>query len=146
MRADACLHADPTRRQIGESGFHLATRPLLPQHDGTALILANDVERVLADIDADCGGRSVEFLRHGVLLVFGAPCQLSLLAGREHDRTIPLAELAAGPPVLWTAYGPNLTTQCLCSPAGPTERWHRGVHLPWPTAGHRELPRSNGKS
>jgi hypothetical protein len=40
---------------------YLATRPLLPQHDGTALILANDVERVLADIDADCSGRGVEF-------------------------------------------------------------------------------------
>jgi hypothetical protein len=44
MRADAGLHADPTRRQIGEPGPHLAARPLLPQHDGTALILANDVE------------------------------------------------------------------------------------------------------
>src|SRR5258708_2914880 len=62
MRADAGFHPDPTRRQIGESGLHLATRPLLPQHDGTALILANDVERVLADIDADYGGRSVEFM------------------------------------------------------------------------------------
>src|SRR5713101_9816321 len=93
MRADAGLHADPTRRQIGEPGLHLATRPLLPQHDGTALILANDVERVLADIDADYGGRSVEFLLHGVLLVFGAPCQYSLLAGREHGRNIPLAEI-----------------------------------------------------
>jgi hypothetical protein len=41
---------------------YLATRPLLPQHDGTALILANDVERVLADIDADYGGRGVELL------------------------------------------------------------------------------------
>ena len=30
-------------------------------------------------------------LRHGVLLVFGAPCQLRLLAGQEHGRTIPLA-------------------------------------------------------
>ena len=47
MRADAGLHADPTRRQIGEPGPHLATRPLLPQHDGTALILAHKVERVL---------------------------------------------------------------------------------------------------
>src|SRR5262249_58586871 len=56
MCADAGLHADPTWRQIGESGLHLATRPLLPQHDGTALILTNDVERVLADIDADYGG------------------------------------------------------------------------------------------
>jgi hypothetical protein len=28
---------------------------------------------------------------HGVLLVFGAPCQFPLLAGPEHGRTIPLA-------------------------------------------------------
>jgi hypothetical protein len=26
-------------------------------------------------------------------LVFGAPCQLSLLAGQEHGRTIPLTEM-----------------------------------------------------
>jgi hypothetical protein len=48
-----------TRAASSESA---TTRPLLPQHDGTALILANDVERDLADIDADDGGRSVEFL------------------------------------------------------------------------------------
>jgi hypothetical protein len=58
----ACLHSDSTWRQIGESGLHLATRPFLPPNDGTALILANDVERVLTDIDVDYGGRSVEFL------------------------------------------------------------------------------------
>jgi hypothetical protein len=29
-----------------------------------------------------------------VLLVFGAPCQLRSLAGQEHGRTIPLAEIA----------------------------------------------------
>jgi hypothetical protein len=63
MRADACLHAKfDTAADFGESGLHLATRPLLPQHDGSAPILANDVERVLADIDADYGGRSVELL------------------------------------------------------------------------------------
>jgi hypothetical protein len=28
-----------------------------------------------------------------VLLVFGPPCQLRLLAGPEHGRTIPLAEM-----------------------------------------------------
>jgi hypothetical protein len=28
-----------------------------------------------------------------VLLVFGAPCQRNLLAGQEHGRTIPLAEV-----------------------------------------------------
>jgi hypothetical protein len=62
MCADAGLHANQARRQIGKSRLDLATRPFLPQHDDTALILANDVERVLADIDADYGGRIVELL------------------------------------------------------------------------------------
>jgi hypothetical protein len=53
MRANTSLHADQARWQIGKSGFHLAARPLLAQHNGTTLIVANDVERVLADIDAD---------------------------------------------------------------------------------------------
>ena len=93
MRADAGLHADEARRQVGKPRFHLAARPLLPQHDRAAPIVADDVERVLADIDADHGDCAVEFLRHGVLLVFGAPCQLRLLAGQEHGRTIPLADM-----------------------------------------------------
>ena len=63
----------------------------LPQHDGAARIVAHDVERVLAYIDADHGDRGFGYLRHGVLL--GAPCQLRLLAGQEHGRTIPLADL-----------------------------------------------------
>src|SRR5437879_5995182 len=93
MCADAGFHADQARRYIGEPRFHLATRPLLPQHDGAARIVAHDVERVLADIDADHDDRSIGCLRHGGLLVFGAPCQLRLLAGQEHGRTIPLAEI-----------------------------------------------------
>jgi hypothetical protein len=32
-------------------------------------------------------------LRHGVLLGFGAPSQLRLLAGQEHGRTIPLSDV-----------------------------------------------------
>jgi hypothetical protein len=51
------------------------------------------VERVLADIDADHGDRCVELLRHGVFLVLSAPCQLLALAGPEHGRTIPLADV-----------------------------------------------------
>jgi hypothetical protein len=35
----------------------------------------------------------LEFRRHSVLLVFGAPCQRNLLAGQEHGRTIPLADI-----------------------------------------------------
>ena len=42
--------------------------------------------RVLADINADNGNRTIEILRHGVLLVFGAPCQHRSLAGQEHGR------------------------------------------------------------
>jgi hypothetical protein len=51
----------------------LATRPLLAQHQASTPILADDVERILADIDADHGDFAVELLGHGVLLVFGAP-------------------------------------------------------------------------
>ena len=80
--------------QIGEPRFHLAARPLLPQHDAAAAILADEVERVLADIDADHGDFAIEFLGHGMLLVFGAPSQLRLLVGLEHGRTIPLAVIS----------------------------------------------------
>ena len=66
----------------------------LPQHDGTAVIMTHDVERVFADIDADHGDRCVEFLRHGVLLVLSAPRQLLVLAGPEHGRTILLTDIA----------------------------------------------------
>jgi hypothetical protein len=48
---------------------------------------------VLADIDADDGNCAVEILRHGMLLVVGAPGQLQSLPGQEHGRTIPLADI-----------------------------------------------------
>src|SRR3984893_7041437 len=97
MCADAGFHADQARRYIGEPRFHLATRPFLPQHDRAACIVAHDVERVLADIDADHGDRGIGCLRHSVLLVFGAPRQLRLLAGQEHGRTIPLGDISYRP-------------------------------------------------
>jgi hypothetical protein len=53
------------------------------------------MERVFANINADDSDCSAEILRsHGVLLVFGAPGQLRSLAGQEHGRTIPLANMA----------------------------------------------------
>ena len=109
MCADVGFHADQARRHIGEPRFHLAPRPLVPQHDGAARIGAHDVERVLADIDADYGDRGIGYLGHGVLLVFGAPCQLRLLAGQEHGRTIPLADIAS-----------RSATACLSSATIPT--------------------------
>jgi len=93
MRTNASLHADQARWHVGKSRVHLATRPLLPQHDRPALIKANNVERVLTNIDAHYDDRGVQYLRHGVLLVFGACCQLRSLAGQEHGRTIPLTEV-----------------------------------------------------
>jgi hypothetical protein len=57
-----------------------------------ATIQTYNVERVLADIDADDGDGGTSCLGHGVLLVFGAPCQLLSLEGQEHGRTIPLAD------------------------------------------------------
>ena len=48
LSTNASLHADQARRQVGKAGLHLAARPLLSQHNGTTLIVANDVEQVLA--------------------------------------------------------------------------------------------------
>src|SRR5215831_18987139 len=95
MRADAGLHADPTRRQIGEPGLHLATRP------------SAAAQRHRADFGQRCGTSSCRYrcrLRRASCRVsvtwrapvFGAPCQHSLQAGREHGRTS-AARLAAIP-------------------------------------------------
>ena len=93
MRPDTGLHTNQTGGHIGKPGLNLAARPLLPQNNLSAAVLTNNVEQVLTDIDADNGNPGV-LLRHGVLLVFGTPCQLQSLAGQEHGRTIPLAGLA----------------------------------------------------
>ena len=92
MGTDAGFHPNQASRYIGQPRLHLATRPLLPQHDGATRIVAYDVERVLADIDADNGDRGIGYLGHGVLLVFGAPSQHSMPVGQEHGRTIPLTD------------------------------------------------------
>src|SRR5215831_5642165 len=81
MGADASLHADQARWQVGKSRLHLATRPFLPQHDCTTPIVPYDVERVLADIDADHRDCAIGLLRHGVLLVFAAPGSVSITGG-----------------------------------------------------------------
>jgi energy-coupling factor transporter ATP-binding protein EcfA2 len=73
MRADTGLHADQARRSVRETNLELAERPLLSQHDGAALIQANNVERGLADVDADHRNRRVGPLCHGVLLSLEAP-------------------------------------------------------------------------
>jgi hypothetical protein len=44
MRTNASFHADQARRHIGQPCFDLATRPLLTQHNGAAIILADHME------------------------------------------------------------------------------------------------------
>jgi hypothetical protein len=65
----------------------------LAKHDRASVIVAYDMKRVLADIDTDGGNGGLDGLGHRRLLVVGTPCQLQLLAGQEHGRTIPLAEV-----------------------------------------------------
>src|SRR4051812_46970842 len=77
MRTDAGLHADQARGHIGKACFHLTTRPLLPQHDCATTIKPNDVERVLTDINADYGNRTLCCRSHGVLLVLAPLASLS---------------------------------------------------------------------
>jgi hypothetical protein len=58
-----------------------------------------------------------------VLLVFGAPCQLRLLAGQEHGRTIPLTDIGRR-----SADDPNWTSSELTDGAAFDERRVLG---PW---------------
>ena len=97
MRPDAGLHADQTRRHVGEPRLDLTARPLLAQHDRATLVVADDVERVLADVDADHGDLGACCLGHGRAPCDAAPVQRRSLAGQEHGRTIPLAVLGCAP-------------------------------------------------
>src|SRR5260370_3279578 len=92
MRAEARLHADEARRQGAEARVDLAGRQLLAQNDGAHLVEADEVERILADVDADCrnGFKAGGLAWHRMLLVFAAPCQLCGWAGQEHGGSIPL--------------------------------------------------------
>jgi hypothetical protein len=91
---DTSLHADKAGRQIGETALDLAAGPLLPEHDAAVAVLADYVERVLADIYPDNGDLGVCCLAHGALHLIQPHPQRALLVGQERGRTIPLAEVA----------------------------------------------------
>ena len=76
MRANAGLHADQAGRQIRKTVLKLATREHGLQDDDAALVEADQVEDILANIDADDGNRGAGFggfaVRwHGQLLCSG---------------------------------------------------------------------------
>src|SRR6266516_2605935 len=104
MRTYTSLHADEARRHVGEASVDLAARQLLAQNDGAHLVEADEVERILADVDADCrnGFKAGGLAWHGMLLVLAAPCQLCRWAGQEHGESIPL-DGGNRPASLWIA-------------------------------------------
>ena len=61
--------------------LNAALMQTIPDLEGTEIIL-------------ETTGNPGVLLRHGVLLVFGAPCQLQSLAGQEHRPDHPLAVIA----------------------------------------------------
>jgi hypothetical protein len=61
MGANASLHADQARREIGGKAFQLAARELALEHNRSAAIETNQVENVFADIDADYGDLGIAF-------------------------------------------------------------------------------------
>jgi hypothetical protein len=71
VRANAGFHSDQAWRHIGKSGLNLTTRPFLPQNDRTSLVEANNMKRVLADIDADHGNLTGFMLRAVPCRIFG---------------------------------------------------------------------------
>ena len=55
MGSDAGLRADQARWHVRQPGSDLTARPSLAQNNHTTLIQADDVKRILADIDAHGG-------------------------------------------------------------------------------------------
>jgi hypothetical protein len=52
------LHADQAGWEVGQPLGELGAGELDPQHDGAALVLPDEMKRVLAQIDAQGGDRS----------------------------------------------------------------------------------------
>src|SRR5262245_5025824 len=95
MGADTGLHADKAGREVGKPGFELAAGELLVQNDGAALVEADEVEGVLADVDAEDGDGVFRLARHGLSSLLGeAPRSTPGYCG-EHRRSIPLTVVPA---------------------------------------------------
>ena len=65
-------------------------RDVLAQNDGAALVQSDEVEGVLADVDAENGDGVFGMARHGGLLAPGHPPTRGYCG--EHRRSIPLKE------------------------------------------------------
>src|SRR5215468_11564155 len=105
MRTAAGLHADQTRRQLGEERQHLLASELPGDHDLALGIDAVDLEHLLCKVDPDggnsCHGRPSLVIRlqrslYGTSMPCeapstsssSAPTSCALLTRRSHCRTI----------------------------------------------------------
>jgi len=84
----------PALRHCREPRFDLAARPPLLQYDLAASIEADDVERILANIDAHRGNGRIGLFGHGCASLIASPSQHHAQEGQGHGRTIPLADLS----------------------------------------------------
>jgi hypothetical protein len=89
MGADAGLHADQAGRHVGQANLDLGPRQALAQRDGATLVEAEQMEGVLADIDAQRGdgsGLGFGHALHGVgsLLLFPLSGEMGSAAGPSH--------------------------------------------------------------
>src|SRR5262249_17423834 len=98
MRSRAGFHPDQAAWNVGEPALELSARALQLQNDRSALIEADKVEAILAEVDADRahGGGCCGFVSHGTCsLCFSIPRKTLRLAGWEHGRAIPLADICS---------------------------------------------------
>jgi len=86
MRLTSAVHANQAPGHIGKTCLNLTARPLLAQHDCAASVKLNNMKRVLADMDADYGDRSVCCHRRAVLLS-GRPPAYRGGSGTRPDHT-----------------------------------------------------------
>ena len=106
MGADADLHADQTRLQVRKACFDPASDHFWTQHNGAALIEANDVKRVLANIDADDRLIPARAFAWVCSLSWAPPVPASIAGGARArpDHPISRSSYLRGPtsPVMWT--------------------------------------------
>ena len=82
------------RRRLVSAAAHIEALPCHPRY-GAPRFYGATVQRCHRKSVGRVNYRdfTTEILRHGVLLVVGAPCQPRTLAGQEHGRTIPLGDI-----------------------------------------------------
>src|SRR6516165_12585953 len=93
MRPDARLHADQARWNIGEPRIDLAARQLMTQNDRAFVVETDDMECVLADVDADRGddASAGSCAWHGIAPDSRSPMQAFGCVRREHGGLHPIS-------------------------------------------------------